>query len=144
MKNDTKSTRDTKDTIGVPGGGVTPSEFERAFVQIVADEIERHPHLDHSKFARLVWGDSAGSVERWRRIRNKSKAGKPQNLTMATAMMLAQTLGFSFPDFSWRVSKEIQLWREMEERQKLSQAKSLDPSQVKVEKLKEKLDPQNG
>ena len=85
----------------------SPEEFERMFVSKVASLIDASPGLDHSKFARYVWGDRPASVSKWRRIKNASKEGKPQNLTISDAFRMVEFFHTDFANFSWDITREI-------------------------------------
>lgn len=82
-------------------------DFERAFVKKVAQIIEDSPGMDHSKFARMVWGESDASVSRWRRLKNASKGGKPQSLSLSDAFKITRCMQVDFASFCWDISKEL-------------------------------------
>lgn len=90
---------------------ISATDFERKFVEKITKIIDTSPGLNHSKFAKAIWGDNDASVAKWRRIRNKSKAGKPQNLTIAEAFLMMDFLSTNLASFSWDVSKEIEFER---------------------------------
>jgi hypothetical protein len=93
---------------GCMGRSYTPEEFERLFVLKIVGIIEGSSGLNHSRFAKYVWGDNEASVKKWQRIRRQSKGGKPQHLTIAEAFRMVQFLRTDFPSFSWDVAKEAE------------------------------------
>jgi hypothetical protein len=77
------------------------------FIDRIVEIINKSPNLDHSKFARMVWGNTASAVTKWRRIRNRSKQGKPQNISLTDAVAMANALATDLPSFSWKVYQTV-------------------------------------
>lgn len=86
-----------------------PQLFERMFIAVVSEIIDNSQGLNHSVFARAVWGDDPKEVSKWRRIRNKSKEGKPQKLLLSDAVKMTQVLQTDFASFAWKVAKHIEV-----------------------------------
>ncbi len=103
-----------------------PIEFERKFIERVAEIIKESPGMNHSKFARIVWGDVSGVVEKWRRIRNSSKKGKPQNLTLSDALRMMNALQTEFPSFAWETKQDLDL--EVRRSESMSESSELPPN----------------
>ena len=86
-----------------------PGLFERTFINVVASIIDDSPGLNHSIFAKTVWGDDQKEVNKWRRIRNGSKDGKPQKLLLSDAVKMTQVLQVDFASFAWQVTKHMEM-----------------------------------
>ena len=105
-------------------------DFERMFVSKIAGIIDESPGLDHSKFARFVWPGERAPVEKWRRIRNQSKHGKPQKLTISEALKMVEFLQADFPSFSWDVAKEAEQEYRRAEKSDVPQSTELPPQKT--------------
>ena len=83
----------------------TPDDFERCFVRVVVETIEQTKGMNHARFARQLQEhfpgfsgpDPESSVVKWRRIRNGSKDGKKQGLSLCEAHAMALALKQDFP-----------------------------------------------
>jgi hypothetical protein len=86
--------------------------YERCFVSVV-DEIIKEEWGTYSKFAKEVkdaseeWPDGEAAVNKLRRIRNASKHGKPQKLTLADAFAFSQLIGIEFPSLAFKVFERM-------------------------------------
>lgn len=72
------------------------SQFEREYIRLVTEQAKKRG-LNHSQFARLAFGTDTSPEVKWRQIRNTSKTGKPQRLSLADACRLAEALDQYFP-----------------------------------------------
>ena len=86
--------------------------YERCFVNVV-DEIIKEEWGSYSRFAKEVkdaseeWPDGEAAVNKLRRIRNASKHGKPQKLTLADAFAFSQLIGIEFPSLAFKVFERM-------------------------------------
>lgn len=72
-----------------------PQKFERAFVALVSERAERRGYKK-GEFAAMLWPWMKPKVAatRWNAIREKAvHTGKPQNVTIADALRMADALG---------------------------------------------------
>jgi hypothetical protein len=82
-------------------------EFERKFIETVC-ELILLKGINHTKFAKLVYGDVEHSVVKWRRTRNTvGRTGRPQKLPMADAWAMAMALDKSFSELCFTVEQKI-------------------------------------
>ena len=85
--------------------------FEREFVRQVS-RMAADQGLNYSQLARRAFRTDASPEVKWRQIRNVSKAGKPQRLSLTDACQLAEALGQYFPALCFTVWESLRLREE--------------------------------
>lgn len=81
-------------------------QLEREFVRLVVD-LTSQSGLSHSQFARTAFAADQSPVVKWRQIRNGSKGGRPQRLSMADASRCAEALGMYFPALCFQALENL-------------------------------------
>ena len=85
-----------------------PVRFEREYVKLICRlAVERG--LNYSQFARLAFRHDTSPEVKWRQIRNVSKTGKPQRLSLADACSMADALGQYFPALCFQAWEMLRL-----------------------------------
>ncbi|XPV75163.1 MAG: hypothetical protein ACNI27_11020 [Desulfovibrio sp.] len=79
-------------------------EFERQFVQLVAEHVEAS-EMTHADFGRRAFGSEGPRM--WRKIRDPQNAGSPRKLTLAEAYQIADALGVEFPTLVWQIHQRV-------------------------------------
>lgn len=82
-------------------------QLEREMVAIIVSEYHDKRGWSHSDFVRQVWGGSKADHARWKRIRNQSKGGKPQPLSIGDLYAIANTLGWKPQHIQWEAEHRM-------------------------------------
>lgn len=91
----------------------SPTLFESCFITCVCEMIDESKALNHSTFAKKVaevypeFASGAGAPVKWRRIKNGSKSGKKQPLSMCEAYAMAEALGKTLPELTFNASMKM-------------------------------------
>lgn len=86
--------------------------LEREFVRLVA-ALAAERGLSYAQFAKQAFNEDLCPEVKWRQIRNTSKGGKPQRLSLADAMRCADALDLYFPALCFRAVETLRMADEL-------------------------------
>ncbi|SKA72679.1 hypothetical protein [Desulfobaculum bizertense] len=85
----------------------TGLDFERKFIEVITEMVILSG-MNHTDFAKKTFGETDGSVVKWRRMRNAfSATGRPQRLTVGEAWRMAEVLGKTYPELCFTVEQRL-------------------------------------
>ncbi|NDV19241.1 hypothetical protein GO013_07385 [Pseudodesulfovibrio sp. JC047] len=93
-------------------------EFERYFIN-ASIKLAIEQGMNHTQFAKHIYGDSATSATRWRMMRNGDKGIYPK-VSLSFARDIAKALNTDLPSLIFRVDQQYQLNTRQDEKDILS------------------------
>lgn len=88
--------------------------FEKTFVDVI-QKILNESGIKANEFARKAFPDQAKPDNKWLRMRKGFNDGKPQRVTLAEAYCIAKALNHDLATLMWRVQKELELQKELQQ-----------------------------
>lgn len=84
-------------------------KFEEKFREMLLTEIEKRSLTKKGVASQAFASDQAKPDNKMQRIlRPSSKSGKYQRINIADAYTLVEIIGYTLPDFIWKVYKELE------------------------------------